>query len=142
MTTTRREATTADLTALLATGTGKDRAAEQLGLSRHAVRVAATSLHISAARRASRTDASPAADGPACLGMDTALFFGRDGERQDERRIREKRAKGVCAGCPVRVGCLEGALERNERHGVLGGMNEDERAAESRRRSRRRRAAA
>jgi WhiB family redox-sensing transcriptional regulator len=74
--------------------------------------------------------------------MDTALFFGRDGERQDAKRIREKRARGVCAGCPVRVECLEGALERRDKWGVLGGMNEDERAAERRRRSRRRRAAA
>ena len=61
--------------------------------------------------------------------MDSALFFGRDGERQDEREIREREAKGVCAGCPVRERCLEAAIGRNERHGIFGGLNEDEWAA-------------
>lgn len=30
-------------------------------------------------------------------------------------------AKELCAGCPLRVGCLEGALERREPWGVWGG---------------------
>ena len=30
-------------------------------------------------------------------------------------------AKALCAGCPLRAGCLEGALERREPWGVWGG---------------------
>jgi WhiB family redox-sensing transcriptional regulator len=32
-----------------------------------------------------------------------------------------ERAKAVCAGCALRVECLEGALRRREPHGVWGG---------------------
>lgn len=47
-------------------------------------------------------------------------------------------AKRVCAGCPVRVECLEYALETGIHHGIWGGLSERER----RRIRRRRRAAA
>ncbi|SDQ72657.1 WhiB family transcriptional regulator [Quadrisphaera sp. DSM 44207] len=30
-------------------------------------------------------------------------------------------AKALCAGCPLRAGCLQGALERGEPWGVWGG---------------------
>jgi WhiB family redox-sensing transcriptional regulator len=36
-------------------------------------------------------------------------------------------AKKVCAGCDVREKCLEYALENNERHGVWGGLSEQQR---------------
>lgn len=52
------------------------------------------------------------------------------------------RAKQVCGGCPVRDDCLRYALETRQKHGVWGGMDEDERVAESRRERRNRRAAA
>lgn len=128
-----REPTTADLAALLARGAGQDRAAAILGLTRNDVRTATVALYEAASRRAARSASPPPPHGPACEGMDSALFFGRDGERQDEREIREREARTVCAGCPVRERCLEAAMERRERHGVFGGLNEDERAAMRRR---------
>ncbi|MGH3321392.1 MAG: WhiB family transcriptional regulator [Streptosporangiaceae bacterium] len=73
----------------------------------------------------------------ACRGEDIALFFGPEGERQPEREVRERKAKAICADCPVRAECLEYALTKPEKYGVWGGMNEDERTAERRRRSRR-----
>ncbi|MET8545225.1 WhiB family transcriptional regulator [Kitasatospora sp. NPDC004799] len=48
----------------------------------------------------------------------------------------ERRAKMICAGCPVRTMCLELALERREPYGIVGGLTADERAALHRRRLR------
>jgi|SRR5271165_723954 len=76
-------------------------------------------------------------DAAACRAEDVILFFGPDGERQPEREIRERKAKALCASCPVRMDCLNYALSRPEKYGSWGGMNEDERAAERRRRMRR-----
>src|ERR1039457_5823411 len=76
-------------------------------------------------------------DAAACRGEDLLLFFGPDGERQPEREIRERKAKGVCAACPVRLECLNYAVSRPEKYGTWGGLNEDERSAERRRRMRR-----
>lgn len=72
----------------------------------------------------------------ACAGMDLDLFFGRDGEPGSEREARERRARGICAGCPVREECLDHAVTVPERFGVWGGMTEDQRAAHRRRRRR------
>jgi len=69
--------------------------------------------------------------------MDLVLFFGPEGERQQQRERREYVAKAVCARCPARVECLEHALTTPERYGVWGGMGEDERVTERRRRLRR-----
>lgn len=80
-------------------------------------------------------------DAAACREEDLILFFGPDGERQPEREIRERKAKAVCADCPVRVECLNYAISRPEKYGVWGGLNEEERAAERRRRMRRANAA-
>jgi WhiB family redox-sensing transcriptional regulator len=80
-------------------------------------------------------------DRAACAGLDVVLFFGPDGERQPEREARERRAKAVCASCPVRAQCLDYAISRPEKYGVWGGLNEEERAAERRRRMRRANAA-
>ena len=66
---------------------------------------------------------------------------GPDGERQPERDIRERKAKAVCAACPVRAECLTYAVSRPEKYGTWGGLNEDERASERRRRMRRANAA-
>src|ERR1700691_3896228 len=80
-------------------------------------------------------------DAAACRGEDLMLFFGPDGERQPERDIRERKAKAVCASCPVRLECLNYAVARPEKYGTWGGLNEDERSAERRRRMRRAHAA-
>ena len=69
------------------------------------------------------------------------LFFGPDGERQPEREIGERKAKAMCASCPVRTECLDYAISRPEKYGTWGGLNEDERASERRRRMRRANAA-
>ena len=72
-----------------------------------------------------------------CRGEDVVLFFGPDGERQPERDVRERKAKAICAQCPVRSECLEYALSRPEKYGTWGSLNEDERVSERRRRQRR-----
>ena len=76
-------------------------------------------------------------DRAACRGRDVVLFFGPDGERQPERENRERRAKELCASCPVQLECLGYAVSRPEKYGTWGGLNEDERSAERRRRMRR-----
>ena len=48
-------------------------------------------------------------------------------ERKQERLARERRAKSVCAACPVQMQCLEYAIEADERYGIWGGLNQDER---------------
>ena len=53
-----------------------------------------------------------------CRGMNDALFpEGKD----------QKRAKGICMGCPVRAHCLAEALDNRIEWGVWGGMTERER---------------
>jgi len=37
------------------------------------------------------------------------------------------RAQAICRWCPVRVACLDVALETDDRHGIRGGLTEDER---------------
>lgn len=59
-------------------------------------------------------------DHAACRGMDPDLFFTERGESTAE-------PKRVCAGCPVRLACLEHALAINEREGVWGGLSARER---------------
>ena len=63
---------------------------------------------------------------PACAapGTDLGLFFGPDSETGTDRKAREREAAKVCAGCPVRIQCLEHALTADERHGVWGGFGE------------------
>lgn len=48
-------------------------------------------------------------------------------ERKHERAARERRAKQVCAACPVRARCLDHAIATEERYGIWGGLNQDER---------------
>jgi WhiB family redox-sensing transcriptional regulator len=48
-------------------------------------------------------------------------------ESKEERLVRERRAKSICALCPVRIECLEYAVRIREPHGIWGGLNELER---------------
>jgi WhiB family transcriptional regulator, redox-sensing transcriptional regulator len=75
-------------------------------------------------------------DGAVCGGARARLFFGPDGETEPERRIREAKAKAICASCPVQVQCLDYALEHHVRSGVWGGLNGRERSRERLRRTR------
>jgi WhiB family redox-sensing transcriptional regulator len=64
----------------------------------------------------------------ACRGEDSSLFFAPNHlELKEERSSRERRAKAICAVCPVRIECLEYALRIREPHGIWGGLNEPER---------------
>lgn len=72
-------------------------------------------------------------DRAACGGMEALLFFGPDNEPRSAREIREAKAKAVCQLCPVRSQCLDYALRNSIRHGIWGGLNEEERARERRR---------
>ena len=63
----------------------------------------------------------------ACLGIDPAVFFVDVGDSGDE-------AKATCAKCPVRVPCLDFALQTSERYGIWGGLTFKQRRVEARRR--------
>lgn len=76
-------------------------------------------------------------DRGACRGESVGVFFGPDGERPGAREARERRARAICAQCPVMAECREHALTMPEHFGVWGGLNEDERVTARRRRSRR-----
>jgi WhiB family transcriptional regulator, redox-sensing transcriptional regulator len=63
----------------------------------------------------------PDLPGASCKGRDSGLWFpGRGGSLAA--------AKAVCRACPVRVPCLEWAVQADERAGVWGGAGPDERA--------------
>jgi len=73
----------------------------------------------------------------ACVGEDVLIFYGADGggyerEGPTERKVREAKAKRICARCPVQAACREYAFQMNERYGVWGGLTEDERALKRR----------
>jgi WhiB family redox-sensing transcriptional regulator len=56
--------------------------------------------------------------------VDPSLFFGPDDEPDDARAARERKAKAVCSGCPVRAECLGYALAARVTAGVWGGFGE------------------
>ena len=60
-------------------------------------------------------------------GMATDFYPPMHTERKHERLARERRAKSVCAACPVQLQCLEHAIAVDERYGIWGGLNQDER---------------
>ena len=56
-------------------------------------------------------------DRAACQGLDTNLFFTERGESTAQ-------VKAVCKACPVRVDCLNYALDTGQHFGVWGGVSE------------------
>jgi WhiB family redox-sensing transcriptional regulator len=56
----------------------------------------------------------------ACRGADTALFFPEYGGSAAP-------AKAICAECPVRLQCLEFAIDQHFNAGIWGGSTRDER---------------
>jgi WhiB family transcriptional regulator, redox-sensing transcriptional regulator len=63
----------------------------------------------------------------ACRAVEGDLFFAADGERGLAKRRRERAAKAICVGCPVREECASYAIATREPHGVWGGLSERER---------------
>jgi WhiB family transcriptional regulator, redox-sensing transcriptional regulator len=61
----------------------------------------------------------------ACRLSDPDLFFPVSSVGIAQREIAE--ALAVCASCPVQAPCREFALRTRQRHGIWGGMTEDER---------------
>jgi WhiB family redox-sensing transcriptional regulator len=63
----------------------------------------------------------------ACRDQDPELFFpiGSSGPAV----LQAAQAKAVCAGCPVRIDCLNYAIESGQAAGVWGGASEEERRA-------------
>lgn len=62
-----------------------------------------------------------------CRDEDPALFFQPDGERSPAREERHRRAKAVCARCPVSLACQEHSIQQREPFGIWGGLSELER---------------
>lgn len=63
-----------------------------------------------------------------CRGNHSYLFFPPSTvERKEERERREHKAKAICGVCPVKIDCLEFALEIKEPYGIWGGLTETER---------------
>lgn len=56
----------------------------------------------------------------ACADMPVAVFFPEDSHGVT-------RAKAICATCPVRLDCLQSAMDNDERFGIWGGTSEHER---------------
>jgi WhiB family redox-sensing transcriptional regulator len=63
----------------------------------------------------------------ACRGAGLDLFFNPDSERGRSKRVREAKAKAVCAVCPVIEHCLAWATAVAEPYGVWGGKSAAER---------------
>jgi WhiB family redox-sensing transcriptional regulator len=56
----------------------------------------------------------------ACKGLDATIFYPDDDDDAED-------ARQICAGCGVRIACLEHALATREKVGVWGGATERER---------------
>lgn len=59
----------------------------------------------------------------ACADFDPDIFFDRAAENPDIAEM----AKEVCAGCSMIQNCLNAAMLNNEKYGIWGGMDPDER---------------
>ena len=57
--------------------------------------------------------------------VQSALEAARSNRRR-QALARRRAAKSLCGGCPIKVECLRGAIERREIHGTWGGMLEEE----------------
>jgi WhiB family redox-sensing transcriptional regulator len=66
-------------------------------------------------------------DRAACIDTDQRMFFPAQGDANT-------RARQMCAGCPVRVPCLDYAVDNHEEFGIWGGTTPRERQAIRRRR--------
>jgi WhiB family redox-sensing transcriptional regulator len=68
------------------------------------------------------TPAGPWIEHAACYGHKDLFFPPTDvREHRYDRNRRIRRAKGICAVCPVKAECLEWAQSNNEQSGIWGG---------------------
>jgi WhiB family redox-sensing transcriptional regulator len=67
----------------------------------------------------------------ACKGVDTIVFFAHsEGDQKDYTQAKSKvdvTKRDYCLICLVQQQCLDHAITNNERHGIWGGMDEQER---------------
>jgi WhiB family redox-sensing transcriptional regulator len=75
-------------------------------------------------------------DAAACRGEDVDLFFPAGHRGEFAAQVEE--AKEICRACPVREACLLDAINKPEKYGIWGGLDELERG-QLRRNDRRRR---
>ncbi|HWF80911.1 MAG TPA: WhiB family transcriptional regulator [Streptosporangiaceae bacterium] len=61
----------------------------------------------------------------ACRDAEPELFFPISATAASSRLV--KRAKLICASCPVRSKCLSYALDHRQEQGIWGGLTEEER---------------
>jgi WhiB family transcriptional regulator, redox-sensing transcriptional regulator len=66
------------------------------------------------------------AGGVVCEQVPFAFFYDDEDSRTDERE-KVRVAREICSECPVRMLCLDYAMEANEQFGVWGGMTYKER---------------
>jgi len=67
-----------------------------------------------------RPEHAPWYEFASCREHDPEIFFPDKGDSPN-------RAKRICAGCPVRIDCLNYALRHGVRYGVWGGLSDRER---------------
>jgi WhiB family transcriptional regulator, redox-sensing transcriptional regulator len=68
----------------------------------------------------------------ACRSVDPELFFPISSAGPSLEQVAE--AKAVCASCLVRRQCLAFAMRTGQRHGIWGGLTEEERTRKTQRR--------
>lgn len=65
----------------------------------------------------------------ACSDSDPELFFANTSDVAPEsEKEKVTRAKQICEICVVKIACLETALENDMRHGIWGGLSQEDRA--------------
>jgi WhiB family transcriptional regulator, redox-sensing transcriptional regulator len=68
-----------------------------------------------------------------CRGMEQTVFFGHEYHGWQRNRpsltsVEIRRAKAICATCPVLWECFQYAVEEEEEYGIWGGTTPRERA--------------
>lgn len=63
----------------------------------------------------------------ACKTSDPDIFFPEDIVSDEQRQEVTAQAKAKCGGCNVRLMCLDFALRNDERTGIFGGLDSEER---------------
>lgn len=64
---------------------------------------------------------TPGENGEQCFNL-SEYFYHEEHDSSAKNKFKDRVAKALCAQCPVRQSCLEGAIERDERYGIWGGV--------------------